>query len=219
MTGPTGAAAEKMQQLWAVTVDRVKQQVVSTSLYRALEKAVPIAWEEGSFVVGLGTMDGQHSGVLNTSDYQTAIERALQNLSGQSGLRFRVIEGTHYSDWEYAKKRDAAARANQAASFQKQVAVDTAFSNWDDVYERVSRLWATYEHRNIATGRGRYLDEAVGMVVEAMETLYPAEGKGDDLTERGLSRVIERVAMLVQADVPLVSYLIFQRHKSVVGSR
>lgn len=214
MTGPTGAAGEKMHKVWAATVDRVKQALVSTTLYRALERTVPIAWEDSAFVVGLASTDGQHSAVLNTSDYQSAIERSLQQVSGEAGLRFRVIEGTHYSDWEYAKKRDAAARANQAASFQKQAAVESAFSTWDEVYDRVSRLWASYEHRNIATGRGRYMAEAIGMVLEAMETLYPAEGKSDDLTERGLSRVIERVASMTQSDPAVVAYLIFQRHKS-----
>jgi hypothetical protein len=214
MTAPTGAAAEKIRQVWAATVDRVKQQVTATPLYRALEKAVPVAWEDGSFAVGLGPTDGQHLRVLNTSDYQAAIERALQQMSGEADIRFRVIEGTHYSDWEYAKKRDAAARANQTATFQKQTAVDTAFSTWDDVYDRVSRLWANYEHRNIATGRGRYLDEALGMVLEAMEALYPAEGKGDDLTERGLSRVIERVAGMTNSDPAVVGYLLFLRRKS-----
>jgi hypothetical protein len=209
----TAANAKAIQDVWARTVDRAKHLSISTRLYRALEKAVPVAWEDGAFVVGFQAMDGQMAGVLNTGEHQMTVERALREVSQDSNLRLRVIEGSTNADWEHTKQRDAAAQANRQQAVQKQAVESGAFSSWDDIYDRVSRLWATAEYRNLSTGRGRYLDSALDIVSEAMDDLYPAEGKADESTERGLSRVIERVASMSSSDPALLSYLLFQRRK------
>src|SRR5689334_18109762 len=108
--GKMAANAQAMQDVWARTVDRAKQISISTRLYRALEKAVPVAWEDGVFVVGFHGVDGQMTGVLNTGEHQMTVERALREVSRDASLRLRVIEGHTPADWEHAKLRDAAAQ-------------------------------------------------------------------------------------------------------------
>jgi len=207
------ANAQAMQDIWARTVDRAKQISISTRLYRALEKAVPVAWEDGVFVVGFHGVDGQMTGVLNTGEHQMTVERALREVSQDTSLRLRVIEGHTPADWEYAKKRDAAAQASQQQAVQKLAAESGAFNSWDDIYDRVSRLWATAEYRSLPTGRGRYIDNALDIVSDAMDKLFPSDGKADEPNERGLSRVVERVASMSNSDPALVAYLLFQRRK------
>jgi hypothetical protein len=209
----TAANAEAMRDIWARTVDRAKQVSISTRLYRALEKATPVAWEDGVFVVGFQAIDGQMAGVLNTGEHLKTAERALREVAQDTNLRLRVIEGNTSIDWEHAKQRDAAAQASRQQAAQKRAVESGAFSSWDDIYDRVSRLWATAEYRNLSTGRGRYLDSALEIVSGAMDTLYPAGSKADEPNERGLSRVIERVASMSSSDPALVAYLLFQRRK------
>jgi hypothetical protein len=211
------------QALWAQTVDRVKQAVIAPALWRALEKTVAVVWEGESFVVGFGAMDGGMASQLNTRDYRLAIERALRELSGQA-LTLRIIEGTELSDWEYTKTRDAAAEAQRTQTVVRRQKEASAFGTWDEVYDQVSRLWATFELRALPTGRARYIDAALALVLKAMEGgLYnaPADGSGapaDELTERGLSRVMERIAGMTNSDPAVIAYLLFQRRKGGAAS-
>jgi hypothetical protein len=209
----TAANAKAMRDVWARAAERAKHLSISTRLYRALEKAVPVAWENGVFVVGFQAIDGQMAGVLNTGEHQMTVERALREVTEDASLRLRVIEGNTHADWEHTKERDAAAQANRQQAVQKRAVESGTFNSWDDIYDRVTRLWSTAEYRNLSTGRGRYLDSALDIVAGAMDTLYPAEGKVDEPTERGLSRVIERVASMSSSDPALVAYLLLQRRK------
>lgn len=213
MAARTGADAEAMRNVWNQAVTEVKRQVNSTALFRALERTVPVAWEDDFFVIGFATMDGQMASQLNTPQTQSTIERVLRDMLSRPELRFRVIEGTHYEDWEHTRQRDAAAEQNRQQFAQKRVVESSAFGSWEEIYEQVSRLWANFEYRNQATGRGRYLDQALEMISKAMDNLYPAEGKAPEPIERGLARVIERVANMTSSDPVVVAYLLFEKRK------
>jgi hypothetical protein len=212
VAGESGDAG-KMREIWAGTVDRVKQQVNAISLWRALESTVPVAWEDNFFVVGIGTAEGAQAGQMNSAEHRSTIERTLQSLSGNRDLRFRVIGGTAYSDWQYEKARDAAAASQQQQTTQRRVEVAEGAANWDQVFDQMSRLWAASENRSLASGKARYLQEAVTRVVEAMDTLLPDADKSEVQNERMLSRIMERIASNSNTDPILVGYLIFERRR------
>ncbi len=207
------------QAVWAQAVDRVKQTVIAPSLWRALEKTVAVVWEGNNFVIGFGGTDGQLAGQLNTRDYRLAIERAIRDLTGGAADTVRVIEGTEISDWEFVKTRDAAAAVARTQTAERQQRQTTSFGNWDEVYDQVSRLWASSEFRALPTGRARYIDAALTLVQKAMDAgLYPADGTpSNELLERGLSRVIERIANQSNSDPVVVAYFLFQRRRSAGG--
>ena len=214
MAARTGAALDEMKQVWAQAADTGKRGVASPSFYRALEIALPLAWEDDVFVIGMGDTDGQTGGLLNTNEYQQKLERALQTITQNPRLKFRVIEGNEYGDWEYAKARDAAALANRQQSLQKQVVQKAGFGSWDEIHEQVSRLWAQTENRSQPTGRARYMDAAFEIVLQAMTTLYPPPGEAvPETTERGLSRVVERIAGMTNSDPAVIAFLLFQRRR------
>lgn len=212
MAGESGDAG-KMREVWAGAVDRVKQQVNAISLWRALESTVPVAWEDNTFVVGVGTAEGAQAGQMNSAEHRSTIERTLQNLTGNRDLRFRVIGGTAYADWQYEKARDAAAATQQQQTTQRRVEVAEGAANWDQVFEQMSRLWASSENRSLASGKARYLQEAVTRVVEALDTLLPDADKSEVQNERILSRIMERIASNANTDPILVGYLIFERRR------
>jgi hypothetical protein len=49
-----------------------------------------------------------------------------------------------------------------------------------------------------------------------METMYPTEGKAEEPVERGLSRIVERIASMTGADAALIAYLLFERRKTTL---
>jgi hypothetical protein len=213
MPAPTGAQAEALKTAWAKAVEITKQRAVNPTLYRALEKTVPIAWEDNFFVVGMLHAEGTMVGAMNTAEYQVAINRAVQEATRDPNVRFRFIEGSDYADWEFVRQRDAAFQAQQSASAQKRAIEFAAGNTWEDVYEQASRLWGNAELRSLPVGRGRYIAAAMDMVSEAMDRLYPKEGKVDEATERGLSRVIDRIASMAQSDSAVIAYLLFEKRK------
>ncbi|GAB4461369.1 MAG: hypothetical protein OHK0029_26600 [Armatimonadaceae bacterium] len=212
MSAPSGAAAETLKQTWLKTIDLTKQRAVNPTLYRALENSVAIAWEEKTFVVGIAPgADGLMTRALNSAEYQAVIQQALRDVVKDPELRFRYIEGNDYSDWEYAKQRDAHQKAQQTAASQKQATASATSGSWDAVHDQVARLWGATENRVMASGRGRYMFTALQVTLEAMDRLYPREGKVPEATERGLSRVIERIASVTNSDPAMVALLLFER--------
>lgn len=204
--------AATVQETWKAAAQRAKRDVNSPTFYRAVDAAVPIAWEDSDFAVGMSPVEGQISATINSRENQLVIERALRDVTGDPALRFRLIEGTTLADWKSAQQRDAAAIVNVQQSVQRQANTTAAFASWEEVYERVSRLWAATENRSIAIGRGRYMTAAFEIVDEAMTRLYPTDdAKPDDLTERGLSRVLERVGSYTNTDPAVLAYLLLQR--------
>ena len=209
----SGGAAQTIPQVWASVVEQIKKEVIAPSLLRALERTVPVVWEDPNFVVGLGVGDGQHMAPLNSSEHRGAIERALRAQTGRPDLNLRIIEGTESSDWAHAKARDAAAKAQQQRAVQQHVAAAGAAGSWEELYDQVQRLWANSDHRSLASGKGRFLDQALEMVSQALDTLSPADGATTEQTERGLSRVVERIASMTSSDGTIVAYLLTERRR------
>ena len=211
MAAPTKA---QLDAIWVQAVDRIKHTIISPALWRAVEKTVPVVWEDNTFVIGLASIDGQLSGTLNTRDNLLAIERVLREITQNNDIRVRMVDGTHIEDWESAKLRDAATLANRQQVSQKRNSESASFASWEAVYDQISRLWANFEYRSLATGRGRYIDAALELVATAMDSgLYPTEGKVDEPTERGLNRILDRIGSTSNSDPALLAYLLFQRRR------
>jgi hypothetical protein len=213
MAGESGSAQE-MQQLWGRVVDQIKREIIKPGLWRALERTVAVAWENNNLAVGLSPADGALAGQVNTGEYRAALERAAQTLSGNPALRLRIIEGTDRSDWEYTKTRDAAATAHQQQVSQRRFQESAAYASWDEVHDQMQRLWAAAPNRSLASGKARYLDQALDLAVKAMNALMPDGKSPDEQNERGLSRVIERIAGMAATDPTLVGYLLFERRRT-----
>lgn len=202
-----------MKAAWKKAVDITKQRAVNPTLYRALEKTVPIAWEDNFFVVGMLHAEGTMVGAMNTAEYQVVITKAIQEATRDPNLRFRFIEGSDYGDWDFVRQRDAAMQAQQTVTAQQRAVEAVAGNTWEAVYDQASRLWASSELRSLPIGRARYISAALDMVSEAMDRLYPKDGKVDEATERNLSRVLDRIASMAQSDSAVIAYLLFEKRK------
>lgn len=210
-----GAMADQaeMRSVWTKVVELAKQAAVAPGMYRALDASVPIAWEDNSFAIGLNSTDGLLSGTLKSNESQLKIEQALRHVSGNRELKLRVLDSPSIEAWNAIKLGEVALLKMQQQQQDRLAAnpthaADTA--TWDDVYDQLNRLWSGFEYRTMASGKGRYMREALTIVEEAMDKLG---GTGGEQNERSFSRTLERLGAMTGSDPALIGYLLFERRR------
>ena len=214
MAEMTDEQNQRLTELWNRVIDKVKNTLIAPNVWRAIEKTVPVVWEGDVFVVGFRAGEGV-SGQLAGYETRIAIEKAVRDATGSQNVSYRLIEGDTLADWEYTKARDAAASSGQQQALVRSQKETAAHGTWDEVYERVARLWTAAEFRGQAGGRARFLHSALDALAEATSRLYPdVATKPDDAQERGLSRVIERVASYTNSDAAIIGVMLFDRLKT-----
>lgn len=186
------------RKLWLEAVERVKDQTLAPTLWRALEAGTGVAHEGGYFVIGFPPSDAPMSGYLKSSEHKIIIEKVLTQLLGEP-TQIRTIEGTTQADYEAFKKREAVAERTRRMAGERRQAERTVEMAWDAVSEQCSRKYANTPMRQMAHIRGQYMFEAIHMVSEALDRIHP-DGKLDEVGHRAMARVLERIATLT--DVP-----------------
>ena len=210
----SGEQSQRLQELWNRVVDRVKMSLISPSVWRALERTVPVVWEGDVFVVGFRSGDVV-SGQLGAYETRLAIEKAVRDVTGSQNVTYRLIEGDTVADWDYVKARDAATVAGHQQAMVRSQKEVVAAGTWDEVYERIARLWTAAEFRGQVGGRARFVLSALDVLEEATRRFYPTViTKAEEAQERGLSRVIERVASYSGSDATVIGLLLFERLKN-----
>jgi hypothetical protein len=213
MTAMSDEQNQRLQELWSRVVEKVKLTLIAPPVWRALERTIPVVWEGDTFVVGFRAGDSV-SGQLAAFETRLAIEKAVRDVTGTETVTYRLIEGDSLADWEYVKARDSAAATGQQQAAIRTQKESTSAGTWDEVYERLARMWTAAQFRGQAAGRARFLHSALDVLEEATNRFYPdAVTKPDDAQERGLSRVIERVASYTSSDAALIGILLFDRLK------
>lgn len=183
--------------LWAATVDRVKDRVNSRSLWETMEKVVGITIENGIFIIGLDSRFFNEAGHVQRSDHKNIIESTVSSLAG-TPLKIRIIEGTTLADWTTTKKNEERIAAMRETTYERRDRQDAEAQNWDTLYEYVSRIFSNTPMRQLPQIRARYLTDMLYVLSDALNQLYPEQP--DEQTERQFARVLDRVAQ--NADVP-----------------
>lgn len=196
-------------QIWAQSADRVKDRITLRSLWEALETAVPITIEDNKFIVGLPPQRFSLSGHLRNPGYRRTIEVVLSEFA-QRDLQLHIIEGTTLADWERTKQREALANASREQEYALRRKQEHIEQSWDELYERVVRAYSEQPYRQLPQGKARYLLRALQMVSEAMDELYSDNREMDELVERNLARVIDRIASNIGAPPALVAYELYR---------
>jgi hypothetical protein len=192
-----------IRELWDKVVNEVKLRVIHPTLWRTLELAVPITIEDNQFIVGMPPGSFHLSGHMTSSEHKNAIEKAITQFSGLQ-LNLRVIDGVTYQDWIQVKRKDESLQAIKEAAQKKREAETAVTKSWEGLLETVSRRYANTPYRQLPQFRARYLVEMLKIISEAMDELMP-EGRIDELAERSLARVIEKVATLTEVPAPIIA--------------
>ncbi len=193
----------ELQTVWETVREKVKEKVTGRSLYQALDLLTPILMEGETLVLGMPTEHALLASHLNAPTVRRYMEQFLEEAYG-----FRpqivIIEGTTLQDWQLYRRKQEELRRLSEVSQRKQVQEARAYTSWEGVYEQVGRAFAATPARSLATSRARYLQEALQIVRDALKTL-PLD---DEMDERQLNRVIERIATNVDAPAALIAWLL-----------
>ena len=191
--------------LWDACVDRLKDRVNNRSVWEALEKTAPVGVEDGLLIVGMETENFNQATHIQQHSLQPVIQQTITEIFRQP-LQLTLIEGLTAADWEARKAHDAkiAEIRKAAAGRPIQTAAPTVAmersGSWDALYETLSHLYSSIPFRTLPQGRARFANEALYLLVETMETLYPENA--DESVERALARILDRVSGL--SEIPSV---------------
>ena len=190
--------AASLPVLWANCVDRLKDRINNRSFWEALEATHAITIENDNLIIGIDAENFNHSShILQVSTLNT-VHNTIEEVFNKP-LKLKLVEGATLADWEAYKAREARLAASKQVATEKVVsAPSTASDSWEGVYEQLSRLFAQASHRSLPQGKARYANEALYLLVEAMDTIYPEPP--DESAERNLARAIDRIA--ASADIP-----------------
>jgi hypothetical protein len=196
--------AASLPLLWANCIQRLKDRINNRSFWEAIELTQAITVEDDTLIIGLDALNFNHASHIQQSATLNTVQKTVEEYFGHP-LKVRLIEGTTLADWHGTKERDAQVAVMRRSTEAKRVAESTQVSSWETLYEHLSRLLMQTPHRALPQGKARYANEALYTLMEAMDTLYPEPT--DDLTERSLARMLERIAL--HSDIP-ASVLAFE---------
>ncbi len=194
------------QGIWSEVLPEVRNGVTGVGVWQALNNTVAVASEGDFFVIGLPPELGDLAGHLRLPQTKTLIERLVGQKLGQS-VTLRVIDGITAQDWENAKRRDVEAAKLQEQAMARQRADIQARSNWEVVYEQVSRKYASLANKSMPQVRAKFFDECVSLMVESLKTIP----KDDENGERNYARCIERIATYADLPSTFVALRVFEK--------
>ena len=183
-------SAASLPILWANCVNQLKDRVNNRSFWEALEHTRAITIESGTLVLGIEPEEYNHASTITQVSMLHTVHEVVRQLFGQP-LKVRIIEGAGLADWDAAKVQDASVAAMKVAVPTARAA-PVGGSGWDSVTDQLSRLYAQAPFRALPQGKARYANEALYLLVEAMDTLYPDEA--EEQNERSLARILDRIA-------------------------
>jgi hypothetical protein len=186
------------RRIWLEAVEKVKDRTLAPTLWRALEMGTGITAEGDQFVVGFPPADAPMSGYLTSSEHRVTIERVLAELLGRPH-RLRIIEGTTAADYEAFKKRQELAEETRSKVQERKRIERAAEKEWEMVAEQCSRRYAGTPMRQLPQIRAQFLLDVVRVISDSLDRIHPT-GQIDEVGQRALARVIEKIATL--ADVP-----------------
>jgi hypothetical protein len=190
--------AASLPVLWANCVDRLKDRINNRSFWEALEATHAITIENDHLIIGIDSENFNRSSHIMQVSTLNTVHRIIAEVFNRP-LTLQLVEGTTLADWEAHKAREARITASrQTASAPAPGGPIVPSDNWEGVYEQLSRLFAQTSHRSLPQGKARYANEALYLLVEAMDTIYP--DPPDEHSERNLARALDRIA--ASADIP-----------------
>lgn len=178
-----------VQAIWSECLPEVMNAVTGMGVWTALKSAVPIAYEEGTLVLGLPSGQTELAGHLRLPQTKRIIEATFQKRVDGAKVELRMIAGTAVADWETEKRRDIEKRRLQEQALARARKEVEAGKSWETVYEQLSRKYANTPQRSLPQNRAKFFLEAVEIVANALIETPIA----DDMAERNYARCLERI--------------------------
>jgi hypothetical protein len=196
----------ELVEVWTQALPTIRNNLTGVGVWTALNLAKPITIEENTLVLGLPHSEMELSGHLKMAATKRMVEVTVGQIL-QRQINLRVIDGTDFSDWEVEKRRDAEKKRLTEQSMAKLRAELSSRSNWETLYEQLSRKFAAVTNKSLPQNKARFFEEAVSLLAEARE----AQKEWDDLGERNFARCIERLAQYSEVPSTIVASMVLQK--------
>jgi hypothetical protein len=177
--------------LWANCVELVKDRINSRSFWEAVEAVSPVVLENDVLVIGLDPSEFNRATHIQQSAHMAAITQVVEEMFNRK-TQVRLIEGTTVAEWEAVKVREQRVAAMKQATVARQTVQHVVSDSWEALYDQIARLAQRSPNRALPQGKARFANEALYVLVEAMEELY--QDDADEMTERSLARALDRIA-------------------------
>jgi hypothetical protein len=193
-------------EVWSQALPTIRNGLTGVGIWTALNLAKPIAFENNTLVLGLPHSEMELAGHLRMPMTKRLIETTVGGLMGAQ-ITCRVIDGTDQADWEVEKRRDAEKARLTQQSMNKLRAEMTARSNWETIYEQLSRKFASVSNKSLPQNKARFFEDALALIADARKD----QTTWDDMQERNFARCIERLAQYAEVPSTIVGMMVLQR--------
>jgi len=185
-------------------------------LNQAMQAAVPLVLDASTLVITMPGSERHLAGHLETASNRNSIVNALELVSGQR-LTFHIIDGSTVEDWEVLKAAErrrlsAAAPSTHPAAGPSSKPPAPGAGPWDDVIQQMHRQFQQLTRRQHPQAKARFCREALIQIIHADEQLRDAGPDDEEMYERLLARVLERLATILEMPHVVVA-LEFERMK------
>jgi len=199
-----------------------------TSTFDAMRNSIPLTIEDDKLlIIGMDPMQGNLLGYLDSAETHIALRRILAEVCGRP-MDYRVVAVVNLKDWQVMREAEAknlaARRPNgfskpalreepsrllsgiaqpAPAPVSTPVATASGGDEWEEVMDRLLRLWSATESRSFPQVRARLILDSLALVARAEESAR-ARRMGDDLLQRALGRALDRIGSLTGTDSALI---------------
>ena len=195
-----------LNDIWKAALPEMRNAVTGVGVWQALNACHAMAHEGETLVLGLPHKDMGLSGHLTSALTKRVIEKEMTARLGSS-VTIRIIDGTTLADWERVLRKDEEAGKLREVQRQKILAEKSAKSNWDIVYEQLSRKFAAVANKGLPQNKAKFCEEGIALVAENRQTIV----ERDDLAERNFARCIERLAQYSDLPTTLIAHMVMER--------
>ena len=203
---------EKAKTIWADVIETVKDNVMSPSVFVALEAAVPIDEEPGLFIIGFASQDLPKAGYLRAASVLPLIERCLTDHIGQETM-LEIVEGSSLEEYQRIKEIAEIAKKAVSRSTAARQAIRKVDAYWEEIGEKCTRGFARCENRGFNTTKADFMSTAWGFINEGLEH-FDYDNNKDQLHERCLSRVFDKLGNSMELPPAILAYLFFEWRKA-----
>ncbi len=203
-----------LKEFWGQVIEKVKEGDINLSLWEALEAGIPLIIEDDKLVIGFTPANMKHSGYLSNPGNAATIRRAVEAVAGKR-LQIELIEGDTIASWEGVKERAAAAATHTERTAQVSIQHKGAAARWQELAQQIRELYYDIGGREQPLSHARFLIKAIPLIAETEDEMRAEDPQGEELHERELDRIFDRIASLCGMPGGLVA-LEYLRYK---GSR
>ncbi|MHB9026949.1 MAG: J domain-containing protein [Armatimonadota bacterium] len=231
---PGGAPESDLARVWGQVAKLFFEQAERyTPAVDAVRHSIPLAIDgESTLILGLPPEHATHTRDLQTTDTHVRVRKLLSDLLGRP-MDYRVISGGTLQDWinlktgeELIRQRREQAAPTRSEAPARAEATDTVQTptpsvsvnndRWEIVLQNMVHQWSTTDLRAYPQMRAQFVLNELADISSAEDDLRAA-GQSEDVLQRQLARVIDRLSNLTGIESGVISLHYLQFRATRIG--